>query len=116
MRAVAERRVRGVLALAQPRVAGFFRGEFFRREGRALVRAVAERLRRGFSARAEPVVLAGFEGDFRGISGGDDGFVAHGAMLRPARGKASAERVMDRQGWLENPPYRRHAAREDGMR
>ena len=55
------------------------------------MRAVAEGLGGGFSAGAEPVVLAGFEGDFCGCLGGDDGLFAHAAMLRGARGNASAE-------------------------
>jgi len=77
VRAVAKRRIGRVLALAEPGVAGIFRGEFFRGESRSLVRAVAEGLVRGESARAIPIVLALLEGDFHGGFGGDSGQVFH---------------------------------------
>ena len=85
MRAVAEGRVRGVLALAEPCVAGFLRGEFLRRKRRAFVRAIAEGLRRGFSAGAEPVILSRFEGDFR------RGFRCYDRLFAHASGDTGGE-------------------------
>lgn len=72
MRPVAERFVFGMLAHAQPRLAGLFRCEFMRTELCALVRSVAKWLCLRAPAGAKVVKLSLFKIDFdRRISGYD---------------------------------------------
>ena len=61
VRAVAERRVLGRLAAAEPSRAVFLGGERLGKEAGAFVRTIAERLVRGLAAGAPIIGLAGFD-------------------------------------------------------
>lgn len=75
MRTVAERRIIGLLTLAQMRRLGFFSGENVRHEIGALVRSVAKRLRVRKTTRAERVLLSLFQFDRFGLGCGNFWFI-----------------------------------------
>ena len=78
MAAVAEGRVLGLLAVAEPDLLRFGQRELLRAEARAFVAAVAARLMAAQAAGAPPVVSSGqFNGD--GLLVVDFGEVFHGA-------------------------------------
>lgn len=69
MRTVAERRIAGVLALAEKRFAGFVRFKFHRRKVRALVASVAKGLVAGVAAGTKKVGFALFQFHTGGLLG-----------------------------------------------